>query len=177
MKPTSFITAAACAFALCACEDETANKTPQEIYDAAVEAEQAGRDNAAFDLYMKSAEQGYAVAQYAIGAFYFQGDHVPKDLSKALAWFTKAAEQGFAPAQFSVGMRHLYGEGTPEDAAKAVEWLTKAAEQGNHHAQFNLGMCYRFGKGVEKDAEKGREWIQKAAEQGNPDARKTLERL
>lgn len=177
MKFTSIITAAVCAFALCACEDETEGKTPQEIYDAAVEAEQAGRNNAAFDLYMKSAEQGYAVAQYAIGAFYFQGDHVSKDLSKALEWFTKAAEQGFAPAQFSVGMRHLYGEGTPEDAAKAVEWLTKAAEQGYHHAQFNLGMCYCFGKGVEKDAEKGKEWLQKAAEQGNPDARKALERL
>ena len=47
----------------------------------------------------KAAEQGYAPAQYALGACYYNGGGVPKNLEKAEYWLRKSAAQGFEPAK------------------------------------------------------------------------------
>ena len=46
----------------------------------------------------KSAEQGYFVAQYAMGYFYESGTGFEKDLEKAKYWYNKAADQGYYQA-------------------------------------------------------------------------------
>ena len=57
----------------------------------------------AIDWYTKSAEQGYAKAQYNLGWMYDNGRGVPQDDKQAVYWYTKSAEQGFAVAQYNLG--------------------------------------------------------------------------
>lgn len=47
----------------------------------------------------RSAEQGYAPAQYNLGVMYYRGDGVEKNLSLAEEWLSRAAVQGYIPAQ------------------------------------------------------------------------------
>ena len=42
----------------------------------------------------KSAEQGYADAQFTLGECYYYGIGVTKDLAEAVKWFRQAAKQG-----------------------------------------------------------------------------------
>ncbi|WP_198027109.1 sel1 repeat family protein [Parasaccharibacter apium] len=46
----------------------------------------------------KSAEQGYANAQYLLETAYLTGHIVPKDVRTTRDWFQKAAAQGYQPA-------------------------------------------------------------------------------
>eukprot|EP00698_Gefionella_okellyi_P015499 TRINITY_DN4376_c0_g3_i3.p1 TRINITY_DN4376_c0_g3~~TRINITY_DN4376_c0_g3_i3.p1 ORF type:complete len:202 (-),score=38.47 TRINITY_DN4376_c0_g3_i3:195-731(-) len=53
----------------------------------------------ALQLYTKSAEQGYAGAQYRLGMIYEKGAGVPEDPQQANHWMQMAADQGYQPAQ------------------------------------------------------------------------------
>ncbi|MCK5097449.1 MAG: SEL1-like repeat protein, partial [Desulfobacteraceae bacterium] len=44
--------------------------------------------------YKRAAEQGYAKAQYNLGAMYDKGIGVPQNRNKAAYWYRKAAKQG-----------------------------------------------------------------------------------
>lgn len=46
----------------------------------------------------KSAEQGNADAQYALGKCYHFGDGVPQDRVESMKWFRMAARQGHSEA-------------------------------------------------------------------------------
>ena len=60
-------------------------------------------DMEATKWFRKSALQGYAEAQYALGQKYAYG--VGKDeKEEAAKWFRKAAEQGHPKAQFAIGL-------------------------------------------------------------------------
>ena len=109
--------------------------------------------------FRKSAEQGYAPAQYVVA-------HCCGGGPEAMEWFHKAAEQGFAQAQHVLGDCYKDGRNVEKDEVEAAKWYRKAAEQGDASAQISLGDCYKDGIGVEKDERKAVEWYQKAAEQG-----------
>ena len=81
------------------------------------------------------AEQGDAVAQYALGVMYRKGDGVPQNDKTAVKWYTLAAEQGDAFAQYNLGSMYKKGKGVPRDYKTAVKWYTLAAEQGRASAQ------------------------------------------
>ena len=49
--------------------------------------------------YKLLAEQGDYMAQYNLGACYYNGHGVPQSYSEAIKWFRKAARQGYAVAQ------------------------------------------------------------------------------
>ena len=57
----------------------------------------------AFDLFTKSAEQGYIRAQNNLGWMYAEGKGTPQDDKQAVHWYTKSAEQGDAWAQHNLG--------------------------------------------------------------------------
>jgi TPR repeat protein len=50
----------------------------------------------ALELYTKSAEQGYFVAQYALGMIYYSGKAGKKDIKKAKELFKKSCDNGHA---------------------------------------------------------------------------------
>ncbi len=124
--------------------------------------------------YRKSAEQGYATAQFNLGLCYYNGQCVSQDYNEAVKWYRKAAEQGHARAQYSLGYCYAKGQGVAQDYYEAVKWYRKAAEQGYDSAQNNLGVCYENGQGVSKDINEAVKWYRKAAEQGYADAQDNL---
>ena len=49
-------------------------------------------------LIRRSAEQGYADAQFNLGLAYYRGEGVSQDYTQAVSWYRKAAEQGYPMA-------------------------------------------------------------------------------
>ena len=117
-----------------------------------------------------AAEKGNAKAQFLLGACYYNGKGVERDVDEAVRWTRKAAEQGHVEAQCSLGCAYVDGNGANKDMAEAARWFRKAAKEGYAGAQLNLGRCYATGEGVEKDKEEAAKWTRKAAEQGLAEA-------
>ena len=120
----------------------------------------------AVEFYTLAANQGHANAQYNLGACYYNGEGVAKDLSKAVEFYTLAAKQGDAGAQNSLGIFYGTGQGVVKDLSKAVKFWTLAANQGHANAQYNLGACYYNGEGVVQDLSEAARLYKLAAEQG-----------
>ncbi len=129
----------------------------------------------AFKWWTKAAEQGYASAQFKLGAMYAYGTGIPQDYKEALKWWTKAAEQGHADAQSFLGSRYYFGVDVPQDYKEAVKWFTKAAEQDEPKAQSFLGSIYYEGKGVIEDYVEAYKWTLLAGMNGKDVA--TLKQL
>jgi len=129
--------------------------------------------------YRKSAEQGYAPAQYELGAMYYYDAEkgIKQDFSEALKWIRKSAEQGNASAQLLLGSMYELGDGVTENLSEAVKWYRKSAEQGEKYAQYSLGKMYERGDGITQDYDKAIEWYQKAADQGHEKASDVLKQL
>ena len=127
--------------------------------------------------FREMAEQGDVLAQYYLGAMYYQGQGLTHDYRKAAVWLTKAANQGHLDAQYQLGRMYYIGRGFSRDRAKAAVWYRKAAEQGNAGAQSDLGAMYLYGEGVRKDFKQAAKWYRKAAEQGSEFALNELSQM
>jgi Sel1 repeat len=75
----------------------------------------------------RSASQGYARAQFALGEKYAQGDGIAKDEAEAARWYTLAADQGNDAAQLHLGVLYEYGRGVSKDFVQAYKWYAIAA--------------------------------------------------
>jgi TPR repeat protein len=110
--------------------------------------------------YRKSAEQGYAPAEYWVCGK--RANNEPLE-SEQCMW--RAAENGVPEAQFWLGVafdQHLWFG--VSDEQEAIKWFRKAAEQGNPDAEDTLGVHYEVGEGVEQDYAKAAYWFRRAAE-------------
>ena len=81
------------------------------------------------------AESGHAKSQTRLGAIYYNGLGVKKDLKKWLEWYQKAAKQGYLSAKYNLGKVYFYGKAVPKDFKEAAKWFQLAAEQGNKDAK------------------------------------------
>ncbi len=72
---------------------------------------------AAVGWYQKSAVQGYASAQNALGRIYESGQGVSRDLSTAHYWYEKAAAQGHPDAKAALQRLDAYGSASDTPAA------------------------------------------------------------
>ena len=124
--------------------------------------------------YREAAEQGDAEAQLCLGACYYAGKGVEKNLAEAVKWLRKAAEQGHAMAQYRLGDCYEFGESVARDIAEAIKWYRRSAEQGHAEAQCMLGCHYADGDGVEENLTEAVNWYRKAAEQGDVNAQCSL---
>ena len=85
----------------------------------------------AFKWLKKSADQGYAVAEYSLGYFHWKGIGTERDKELAFKWLKKSADQGYALAEYSLGYVYLLkGIGTEIDEELALKWFKKSADQG-----------------------------------------------
>ena len=82
-------------------------------------------------MYRMSAEQGYASAQFNLGAMYDEGHGVVQDYRKAVKWYRKSAEQGAAIAQFNLGLMYATGRGVTQEYVHAHMWFDIAASAGH----------------------------------------------
>src|SRR5690606_18966756 len=76
---------------------------------------------AAFQWFLKSAQQGYLPAQEEVASRYQRGDGVEKNLRQAFQWNQKAAEQGSSKAWLALASAHADGDGVAAQPEKALE--------------------------------------------------------
>lgn len=124
----------------------------------------------AFEYYLKSAKQGYTIAQNSLGLAYEWGQGVEANNQQALYWYSKAANHGYAQAQNNLGTMYDIGKVGNEDEKQALHWFSKAAQQGNATAQRNLGILYSRGDGVKQNDKEAFEWYLRAANQNQASA-------
>lgn len=138
------------------------------------ESEIPSNEVEALNWYRKSAEQGFAPAQYKVGYAYAIGQGVPHDDTEAAKWYRKAADQGHALAQLNLGTAYNKGLGLPRDDAEAEKWYRRSAENGEPLAQGRLGNMYLNGLGVKQSNVEAAKWFLMAAEHGNENAQYIL---
>ena len=108
---------------------------------------------------LKSAEQGYAPAQFTCGMIFRLSNPTVGE-----KWMLRAAQQGNTEAQFWLGVGYEQNWFGTVDVQEAMKWYRKAAERGDPDAQVELGQKYEDGEGVEQDYKLAAEWYRKAAE-------------
>ena len=93
--------------------------------------------------YRKSADQGFAQAQYNLALLYEDGKGMEQDYYEAAQWYKRAANNGFAEAQNNLGVLYILGKGVIKDRNRAELMFRRSAEQGNENAKRNLKMLLR----------------------------------
>lgn len=123
--------------------------------------------NQALLLFKKSAEMGYAKAQYKLGYCYQNGYGVYADTNAALKWYTQAANQNEPLAMTTLGIWYIEGHGVSKNNPKGFLLLRKATELGCPAAYVAMGSCYEYGLGIRKNKAVAFTWYHKAAESGD----------
>jgi TPR repeat protein len=110
--------------------------------------------------FQKSADQGYAPAEY-----FLCGQRAGSDNLEHERCLWRGAESGVPEAQFWLGVAfrdHLWFGVT--DEVESLKWIRRAAEAGNVDAEEELGSRYEWGLGVEQDYSQAVLWLRRAAE-------------
>jgi hypothetical protein len=123
---------------------------------------------------LRTAEQGDAAAQYALGFLYYKGEGVRRDYGAAAKWIRKAAEQDHINAQHNLGFMYYKGMGVSQNFTTAATWFERAAEKGHVSSSYNLGYLFYKGKGVAQDYVKAEKLYRFAAEKGHAGAQYNL---
>jgi hypothetical protein len=113
------------------------------------------------------ANQGDIDAQNKLGAAFFNGKGVEKNIAEAQRWFRQSAEKGYAKAQYNLGIMYYVGQGVPQNNAEALNWFSKAARQGLVDAQYNLGVMYYQGAGITQNYPEALKLYSQAAQKGH----------
>ena len=126
----------------------------------------------------RTANLGYAPAQYYLGKLYETGGAgVKKDMAQARAWTERAAVAGEVGAMHNMGLYHYYGEGGAQNLAVAAQWFRRAADMGLLDSQFNLARLYESGLGVNENPAEAYKWYLIASRSGDGEARKKVAEL
>jgi uncharacterized protein len=123
----------------------------------------------AFELYRKAAKRGHPLAQYNLGACYFEGTGTSIDYKNSLLWTQKAVEQGYLKATVMIGWHYADGHGVAKNTGKAMKLFHQAAAQGEGSAFYAIGKLYDDGNGVPQDYKKAVEWYRKGEKVNDPE--------
>ena len=88
----------------------------------------------ALKWYLRSAKQGYALAQHDVAMMYGSGQGVQQDFVEAGKWYRRAALQGHGPAQYTLGLMYYNGQGVRQDNVQAHLWFSLKADGGDAEA-------------------------------------------
>ncbi len=148
--------------------------SPEEDYQAAVKADNAGDLVDAGRLYMRAAKAGHAAAQatVAIGLRMGSAD------KQAFEFFRKSAEQGNTVGMIGLGTMYAESGVVPQDFVEARKWITRAADQGDKKAIQVMAHSYIGGQlGLDETARNSPEaldWIKRAVAIDDPTAIRAL---
>ena len=87
----------------------------------------------------KLTEVKNAYAFFVLGEYYFSGDAVPQDMTKANELYLRAGELGYSEAYCNLGNSYNNGDGVEMDKKKAKHYWELAAMNGDVKARHNLG--------------------------------------
>ncbi|MBI1407273.1 MAG: Localization factor PodJS [Caulobacter sp.] len=150
---------------------------PASLYADAVRRLEAKQKGGLEDL-RKSANQGYAPAQFYLAKLYENGEGgVPKDLAQARRWTERAAQGGDRKAMHNLGLYNYDGVGGPKNQTAAAQWFRRAADLGLTDSQYNLGKIYEIGAGVTQNSAEAYKWYLIAAKAGDAEARSSAESI
>jgi enhanced entry protein EnhC len=121
----------------------------------------------------KSADKGYARAQFYLGNLYSNGKKVRRDKARAIDSWAQAAENGYFPAMLTLGNLAL----KQKEYQVAKSWFEKGAKANNPRSMIALSELF-----MDKDApfynpESGFMWTLKAAKLQNAKAQSMLAQL
>lgn len=130
-------------------------------------------ENAGTALLVKSAEAGFAPAQFELSKIL--STSAPPETAAALHWLKEAAKGGITEAQFFLANAYEAGQGAPLEKAEALMWFRRAAEGGMPIAQRILGTKY-LSTTPQADANpiEAVRWLTAAAQAGDPGAMNNL---
>lgn len=114
--------------------------------------------------YERSAEAGFAWAQFALGNMLEKAEGGARNDTGARRWYEAAAQQGIAEAQMHLGNLLRAGRGGPADGAAAAEWYGRAASQGHELAATNLALMHLEGSALRPDLQEARRLLEFAAD-------------
>ena len=134
--------------------------------------DQAGDYDQALKWYRNGAEQGYALAQSALGSMYQMGRGVPQNFGEALKWYRLAVNQADPVAESNLGLMSARGQGTKPDITRAMTLFEKSAEKGWPPAQANLAYLYTVAPS--KDLVGAYMWCTLALAGGQEGCKKTI---
>ena len=100
---------------------QSANQNKCTVQDLAIEAALGNHD-----------------AQYDLGVFFFRGEDVPQDFSKAAIMWHLAANGGVMEANNNLGFLTYYGKGVKQNYAEGIRLWRIAAEAGFAESQVHL---------------------------------------
>ena len=123
----------------------------------------------AADWFRKSADAGFADAQYNLGLLYLDGKGVEKDQVSAAELFSKAALQGLPEAAMDYGVLVFRGEGVQKNETVGAQWMLVSARHGNVVAQNRIARLYATGRGVALDPVEAMKWNILATKGGRAD--------
>jgi uncharacterized protein len=136
-------------------------------------------------------------ARFALGVAYLSGEGQPKDVAKALSWFSKSAEQGNWAADLQIGSIYFQGLNGTKDYDEARQRFLKSISESpssqsanpglwetlslsfinRGYAEAYLGAIYEEGDGVPVDYAQARAWLTKAVAFAVPVAENALGRM
>jgi TPR repeat protein len=114
--------------------------------------------------YERSAQAGFAWAQFALGNMLEHAQGGPRNDLGARRWYEASAAQGIAEAQMHLASMLKAGRGGPKDTAGAVEWYGRAAAQGHELAATNLALMHLEGSVEQPDVPEARRLLEFAAD-------------
>jgi TPR repeat protein len=140
---------------------------------------------AAITMFENAAATGFAAANRLLGSIYENGlGGQPKDLKKAVEYYTKAANANDPQALFRLGNFFESGLKNSDDenaeaivvqnAKSALDLYRLAAQNGSAEAFYNVGVYYETGTVVDKDPTKAFTFHLRAANSGLPQAQHRL---
>ncbi len=118
--------------------------------------------------YEKARKKGYAVGGRNLGMYYYQGNGVSQDYTKAREYFEEAETREYKDGWMfnTLGLIHDGGKEVEKNYDTANSYFEKAREQGYAAASRNLGTSYYQGNGVSQDYTKAREYFEEAETRG-----------
>lgn len=152
---------------------EAAPSDPRAQFILGARSDQQGQYPEALAWYRKSAEQGYSLAQSALGLMYEIGRGVPQDFAEALKWNRLAVAQDNPIAENNLGLMSARGEGMAADPGQARQLFEKSAQNGWPPGQANLAYLYLSG-GAKDDVVKAYMWCVLARAAGEQSCANTL---
>lgn len=131
----------------------------------------AGEPARALKLLERAAARGSMQAANTLAAIYAEGNGVPKDEARGLAYARLGEKSDHAWIVAKLGNYYLNGVGAPADVPRGVAVTERAVALGNAESARELGDIYRFGTyGVARDFARARTWYRRAAKMGDADA-------
>lgn len=123
---------------------------------------------AAMSWLNKASSGGSKEAKALVGAMYYHGYGVAKDMAKVKEIEQPLADENVPTAQEYLGLLYEFGAGgLDKNLVKAAQLLQAASANGNSRAMAQLGILYERGDGVKRDPSHAKELFEKATASGD----------